>query len=352
MVGDSRYIVVSGNQLLSIKRSQTVAGLLRRYAETKVIVIKGDVNILDPLNIDENSISDSFADYTGRFQIRESDSAVTGIQSAVLPRVTEANETSLLVGRSIASSRLCLIEFSEVLTLSVPWPVDRPQLTLSSLTAALNRQTPSTVSEAWPQPLILLAEYCAQFDLALSRMEVRELCADVMNALTTQSTEVSAPQSIRDLMNLRSRISAVRDIARGCSIRVTNAEQEVEAQLHEIDSFTNGATNILLYDLEARVAAVEAHDRAAAQRTAEFQQQHANSELLRDRQISRFAAAFLLPTIWFSFLGINLIPPNLLGYETQGAEAVLGAFVFGLVFSVLGWLIVPKLVKSAKVTDK
>jgi hypothetical protein len=64
--------------------------------------------------------------------------------------------------------------------------------------------------------------------------------------------------------------------------------------------------------------------------------------------LSRLAAVFVFPGLWFAFLGANVFPSRLAGIPVDGGIALVGSVLGALVSSIFGLLIVNTIVKGSK----
>ncbi|WP_018190596.1 MULTISPECIES: hypothetical protein [unclassified Leifsonia] len=86
-----------------------------------------------------------------------------------------------------------------------------------------------------------------------------------------------------------------------------------------------------------------------ANRTRELEDQRAQE---RDRLLARVGAALLLPSIWFSYLGINLLPTSLWELDLKKwwvAALVAGS---GILLAWLGWRAATWMTDRARAKEK
>ncbi|GAA3035450.1 hypothetical protein [Microbacterium dextranolyticum] len=109
-----------------------------------------------------------------------------------------------------------------------------------------------------------------------------------------------------------------------------------------------GVRDTATAQLEAAIASTDAAVAAMASvtniRLSEQIQQANRNQLAederaqaRDRLLARIGAALLLPSIWFSYLGMNLLPTAVWGVPLQKWWVAIVVAVLGLVLALVGW---------------
>ncbi|MDW4571411.1 hypothetical protein R8Z57_01315 [Microbacterium sp. M3] len=124
-----------------------------------------------------------------------------------------------------------------------------------------------------------------------------------------------------------------------------------------------GVRDTATAQLEAAIASTDAAVAALASvtniRLSEQIQQANRSRLIederaqeRDRLLARVGAALLLPSIWFSYLGMNLLPTAVWGIPLQKWWVAIVVALLGLVLAWVGWRAAEWLTKRVRTKEE
>jgi hypothetical protein len=188
--------------------------------------------------------------------------------------------------------------------------------------------------------MTLANEISSEFDAINSLQIAGEqdlLALEARNHLNSQALEDDGRAQMAAIIENRTRYVAVLTHMSAHGLSADSTASQLRTAVSSLDATTTMLTGLQLLRLH--------QDTIESQKISE---NHAATEAVRDRHISRIAGAFLLPTLWFSFLGANIFPEKVHGWTIASELNVYIAMAVGAASGIAGWFLVPILPKRRK----
>lgn len=320
--------VVVGSTILRSDDSRVVRTLNRNKSSTAVLVAFGDNYADSPGS--ERRLS------TVLEQVGDKNSSTHRI---VVPFVTQSQREShqLAVVSMAMTDRVCLITIQQLAEFSSPWDDSLVSATDETILSVIRRAaSASGGAGTWPD----LAGQIEQDLGQLNSIFLSNVLEDI-----TQIARASFAEGPADARSRRRAFEQMLDTRSRLHNALTHLESNGlghTTMAHGLRSAAAGC-DASTASLTAMVAVVM-QEQAAVQANKELERERSLVE--RDRFLAKLATALLLPGLWFGFLGTNALPSELWGWKIQSELSVVIVLTVGLGLALLGWLAIPRKVKS------
>lgn len=145
------------------------------------------------------------------------------------------------------------------------------------------------------------------------------------------ATELSRREAFEKILDTRSRLQDAVAHLESNELGTTAMATGLRNAIASCDASTAS--------LAAMVAVVMQEQNAAQEARELDRERHLAG---RDRFVAQLALALLLPSLWFGFLGTNVFPTKLWGFNVQSEISVVIAFAIGVALAPIGWFIVSR----------
>jgi len=248
--------------------------------------------------------------------------------TAFLPRCVVRDETDAVVLAGGTVEEVSLIEVRSAKNLSFGWSstgeITDPDSIVSLIERYMKKRESILVNEIFTH----LVEASELADIDGMRAELDDIYRSEYPTESSPEPPETMPDVVRRIMEMRLRISEIRNLVASSSVRRTRYEDTLAANVAELDSLGLVAMSGLVYKLQLQVNSA----RTAQQRDTDRRER-------RDRRLARLVAAFILPTLWLSYLGVNVLPTNIGATSLQSEVNALIALLVSIALAVSGWLL-------------
>lgn len=262
--------------------------------------------------------------------LNSSEKGAPQLQSVMVPRAVIDRESDALVAIGATAHNATLIELLPAKQLSCDWPTSQPLSDMRTVCAHVEQfvKTNEAISAS-----TLLADLASEYEHldAEAMQEEMGMLYNLELAASSISVEPlrEMPQTVQNVLRLRLRISELLSLSLKTSIYRPAYQDYLKKNIEELDAIGLLSLSARLYDLHIQLSQAQ-----------EIRVEEAAKEAVRDRRLAQLVAAFILPTLWLSFLGANVIPNQLFGINTQTGLTVLIAFSTSILLALVGWFFV------------
>ncbi|WP_345441870.1 hypothetical protein [Microbacterium gilvum] len=226
--------------------------------------------------------------------------------------------------------QLLFVVVSKVGRLPTPWDPSAPTLAPESIRSMVLRQ--ARLIDSAPDWSRVVEALIAEMAHA-SALVIDATSDTIVHSLAGVDPEDSAAQreergaKFRHAVAARVRLQRTLFLLRHESVR-DDATLQLESAISGADATISALAAVASVQLREQIERSNDARSAEAARAQE-----------RDRLIARIGAALLLPSVWFSYLGMNLLPNVFRGIPLQTWWAALVVAAVGLLLALTGWMV-------------
>lgn len=244
------------------------------------------------------------------------------------------------------SRRLLHVELEIVDHIMSPWPRAYRSLDTNSIRSIVGREVTQSNNNGEPARIASeVIRIVSDITDQAIRQELREISERSLGLVSSEfgaGTELLDQKLYVQLIEFRTRAQSMltwMQLVQDSPKRL----QLYASAISECDALSGSIANIHLLHLSQYLAcAAESNANRDRLELAMREEEKSNSER-RERNLTIIAAAFVFPTVFLSFLGINVIPESVLGIKTQSEALVLVALLVAILFAVVGGLVLRRI---------
>lgn len=250
---------------------------------------------------------------------------------------------ALHVVHVIERPQLLFVAVAQVGRLPTPWDPSVPSLTPESVRSMVVRHMRSIESTAdWSR---IVATLTGEMTHA-SSLVINATSDSIVRTLADEGPKDPASESREHGVKFQHAVAARVRLQR--AMFLLRHEGVLDDATPQLESAISGADATI----SALAAVTSVQLREQIERSNDARLVEAVQAENRDRLIARIGAALLLPSVWFSYLGMNLLPSSFKGVPLQTWSTSLVVAVVGLLLACLGWLLAGRVAKNLGSKEK
>ncbi len=237
-----------------------------------------------------------------------------------------------------SSDRVCVVTTSNLGALRSGWPPAIAVSTENTINSIVRRHAKvSSLDGRWRSlPDAIRDEVSALNSMFISSVLdfVQQTARGAFGG--TEMALNSRRRAFEEILDSRSRLHEIATLLQASKMKHQPIYAEVVGGVAACDSVTASLAGIAAVVMQEQISSQAAQDL-----------RRANAAAHRDRSIARLASALLLPGLWLGFLGANVLPERLYGWEIQSESSTLIAAIVALLLAGAGWFGIPLIFKNA-----